>query len=86
MFPIRCYTCNAVLAQHYPSYQQGINRGEHPRALLDRQDVHRLCCRRMFLGFVDHFKLEYSNTNMTLDQCGTTLLRYVSQERRVSCD
>jgi hypothetical protein len=69
MFPVRCYTCNAVLAQNPP------------------QPVHRICCRRMFLGYVDLTtdQVQYGNVDVELAP-GVILRRKVVHTRVVSCD
>ena len=90
MFPVRCYTCGAVLAHLYPLYRQRqLSDAESPTGpLLDELKVHRLCCRRMFLGFVDlvQDQLDHPNIDRDLDHGGTRLLRFASEPRTMPCD
>jgi DNA-directed RNA polymerase subunit N len=52
-FPVRCFTCGAVLAQHYEGYQKQLKEGKDPAKILDSLGIERYCCRRMFLAHVD---------------------------------
>lgn len=87
MFPVRCYTCNAVLAQLHPAYRTRTKDGEHPRDVLADLGVVRMCCRRMFLGHVDlvESQLRHANVDVVLDKGGTVLRRFVPHERTVDC-
>ncbi|MEM1584392.1 MAG: DNA-directed RNA polymerase subunit N [Nitrososphaerota archaeon] len=49
MFPIRCFTCGALIADKWEEYQERVERGEEPGKVLDSLGVKRYCCRRMFL-------------------------------------
>ena len=85
MFPVRCYTCNAVLAHLHVSF---VERRKHDSNALDALGVERMCCRRMFLTHVDSLvrnQLAYPNSNRTLDG-GVTLLRRCDSAYRVPCD
>lgn len=85
MFPVRCYTCNAVLAHLCAPYAAQCKHDEHA---LDTLGVERVCCRRMFLSHVDalvHHQLAYPNADRTLDG-GVTLLRKCAAAYRVACD
>ena len=89
MFPVRCYTCNAVLAHRHSEYERRTRSLEHPKAVLDSFGVERICCRRMFLGFVEQLRHEtgrYGNIDLCLDASGTVLHRRVRSERVVPCD
>ena len=93
MFPVRCYTCNAVLAQMHAEYvarTTAAPEGEcdAPGAALDRLGVRRMCCRRMFLGYVDLVtqQVRYPNLDRALDDEGTLLRRESRGEHVVSCD
>ena len=50
--------------------------------------VHRMCCRRMFLGHVDLVRdqVQHPNMDVSLDRGGTILRRVVVGSRRVDCD
>lgn len=52
-FPIRCFTCGAVIGQHYEDYAKQVKGGKNPAAVLESMDIDRYCCRRMFLSHVD---------------------------------
>ena len=86
LFPVRCYTCNAVLAHRHPEYERRMLSGEHPHDLL--RGVPRMCCRRMFLGYVDLIsdQKQYGNVDLVLDESGTVLQRHARAPRTVSCD
>ena len=86
MFPVRCYTCNAVLAHLSPAYERHTTAGGTAKDAL--QNVPRMCCRRMFLGYVDLSDdfLTQPNVDSILDQEGTLLKRCVRHTRVVSCD
>ena len=88
MFPVRCYTCNACLAQQYPEYRARAQRGENASDVLQGLGVRRLCCRRMFLGYVNLIdeQLPHPNKDVVLDEAGTILYRLARQVRVVSCD
>ncbi|MBD3210223.1 DNA-directed RNA polymerase subunit N [Candidatus Micrarchaeota archaeon] len=51
-FPVRCFTCGAVIAQHYEKYRE-LLKDKGPEAALDELGLDRFCCRRMFLAHVD---------------------------------
>ncbi len=53
LFPVRCITCNKVIAQYESSYTRRVDRGEKPGAVLDSMNIKRYCCRRMFLTYVN---------------------------------
>ena len=88
MFPVRCYTCNTVLAHLHAPYDARLREGRSAREALAEAGVERMCCRRMFLGFVDLMRdqIDYPNVDVRLDESGTTLRRHVAQTREVSCD
>ena len=49
LIPIRCFTCNKVIANKWISYGDLIRNGTTPAAALDELRMTRDCCRRMFL-------------------------------------
>ncbi|MEM3403898.1 MAG: DNA-directed RNA polymerase subunit N [Nitrososphaeria archaeon] len=53
MFPIRCFTCGALIADKYREYKKRVNMGEDSGKVLDELGVKRYCCRRMFISNVD---------------------------------
>lgn len=51
-FPVRCFTCGAVIGDLYGKYKAALaNKGAGET--LDELGVDRYCCRRMFLGHVE---------------------------------
>lgn len=85
VFPIRCYTCNAMLAQHHPTYH-ALRRDDVPVVdIFARLAVHRMCCRRMFLGHVDAL-VQHPSVDVVLDEGGTVLQRLALVPRVVPCD
>ena len=86
MLPVRCYTCNALVAHH--PYVEAVHAGAAPAAALAAAGVHRMCCRRIFLGHVDLTEdlLAHPNVDRTLDEGGTVLKRLAVAPRVVSCD
>lgn len=87
-FPVRCFTCNAVLAHLEPEYASGLRAHIHPEALLKTLNVTRMCCRRQFLGFVDLTadRAAFPCKNIVLDNGDTCLERQAHGMRNVSCD
>ena len=53
MFPIRCFTCGALIAHKYDEYLEKVRGGTEPSKALDALGFNRYCCRRMFLGHVE---------------------------------
>lgn len=88
MFPIRCYTCNSMLAQLQCSYTHRVTTGEDPAVILDSMGVGMMCCRRMFLGYVDMTScmLIHPRLDVDLDKSGSRLFKEVHFERDVCTD
>jgi len=54
-FPVRCFTCGAVIGHLYEDYQK-LAKEKSAEVAMDELGVQRYCCRRMFLvhvGLVD---------------------------------
>ena len=51
MFPIRCFSCGAVIAQYWSEYVKKLREGKTPKEALDELGIERYCCRRMFLTY-----------------------------------
>ena len=62
IIPIRCFTCNKIIANKWEEYLNYINNGISCKDALDKISLHRYCCRRMFLSHSDILDkiLEYS--------------------------
>lgn len=86
MFPVRCYTCNAPVAKDADRYSELAGTASSLEAFRGL-GIHRVCCRRMFLGHVDITKdfVNFPNTDVVLDG-STVLRRSVTIQRTVSCD
>lgn len=48
-FPIRCFSCGAVIGHLYQKYLELLNAGKSPKESLDELGIERYCCRRMFI-------------------------------------
>ena len=53
IIPVRCFTCNKMIAQNWEEYMHQVAAGESPATVLDKLGYQRYCCRRMFLTNVD---------------------------------
>jgi DNA-directed RNA polymerase subunit N len=53
LFPIRCFTCGAVIGHLYEGYSKQVKEGKNPAQVLEEMGVERYCCRRMFLSHVE---------------------------------
>jgi len=51
-FPVRCFTCGAVIGDLYEEYKTS-SKEKGVAAALDSIGVERFCCRRMFLSHVE---------------------------------
>jgi DNA-directed RNA polymerase I, II, and III subunit RPABC5 len=52
LIPIRCFTCNKLIANRWDEYQQKL-KSKSPKEALDELRFTRICCRRMFITNVD---------------------------------
>lgn len=50
MFPIRCFSCNKVVGRYELRYNEMVAKGMTPAQVLNKLNIRRYCCRRMFLG------------------------------------
>lgn len=64
IIPVRCFSCNKVIADRWESYSKAITEGENAGSVLDRLGFKRYCCRRMFLTHVDI--LQSSNAHISM--------------------
>ena len=53
LIPVRCFSCGAVIGQHWQVYKDAIDAGRGAAEVLDELKVVRYCCRRMFVSHVD---------------------------------
>lgn len=58
MFPVRCFTCGAVVADKYEDYRKKTFNSKEGNfeKVLDELGVKRYCCRRMFISHQDNTK------------------------------
>ena len=63
IIPVRCFTCGSVIANKWEQYESQVNQGKSEKDVLDELNVHKYCCRRMFLSNVTTIDklIEYSN-------------------------
>lgn len=52
IIPIKCFTCNKVIAHLWASYQLLIKNNSIDHSL-NELGITRICCRRMFLTHVE---------------------------------
>ena len=55
LIPIRCYTCNNLLANKYRKYQRLIEEGKKsPQDILEKElGLKRYCCKTIITAHVD---------------------------------
>ena len=53
LLPVRCFTCNAVIASHFEKIAQLRRDGMPHGDAMDACGVRMVCCRRMLLSSVD---------------------------------
>lgn len=63
--PVRCYSCNKVVANKWEPYKTMIENGSEPREALEKLGLKRYCCKRMIISHVEHIDklLKYSEYN-----------------------
>ena len=66
IIPIRCFTCNKVIANKWLSYKKNLSLGFSKDESLNKIGINRYCCRRMFLSQTDTFDMisRYSDKTM----------------------
>ena len=85
--PIRCFTCNASIGQHWPSYLQFLTVADGDfDAFCRTHGMPRVCCRRMIITHVDLAEQICQYKYVDRD-AGTVQFRCVAKmERTLSCD
>lgn len=53
MFPVRCFTCAAVIGNMWTKYADLLRKGITPKDALDELGFDLICCRRMFISHID---------------------------------
>lgn len=87
MFPVRCYTCNNCIGQHFNEYTNRVFQGENKPTVMESLGIDRICCRRMFLTHVHLISdlKQYPSKDVKMDDSGTVMLREIKMSRHVSC-
>ena len=78
-----------VIAHKYCAFSASRRDGGGSGDILDELEVTRMCCRRMFISYVESLaaqQLAYPNTNIVLDKGGTTMYRRCEHVNVVCCD
>jgi DNA-directed RNA polymerase subunit N len=55
-FPVRCFSCGAVIGHLYEEYKKGLETG-NAEQVLNNMGIERYCCRRMFVSHVEGMEL-----------------------------
>jgi len=70
IIPVRCFTCNKVIANKWETYNSLLKSGETSNFAFEKLRLRRYCCKRMFLGNVEtidklllHSKDKNNNSN-----------------------
>ena len=53
LIPVRCFTCNKVVASKWNTYKHLLEQNISENDALNQIGFARYCCRRMFLGHVE---------------------------------
>lgn len=53
IIPIKCFTCNKVIAHLWENYKLLIKNNKTNNEALNELNITRICCRRMFLTHVE---------------------------------
>ena len=53
MIPVRCFTCNKVIANRYETYKIMQKEGMSNEEIFEKIGFTRYCCKRMFLGHIE---------------------------------
>lgn len=53
IIPIRCLTCNKIIANRWESYVFYIESGMSTKDAFDKIKITRYCCKRMFISHVE---------------------------------
>ena len=55
-FPVRCFSCGAVIGHLYEEYKKGLET-DTAEQVLNKMGIERYCCRRMFVSHVEGMDL-----------------------------
>ncbi len=59
IIPIRCFTCNKVVANLWEKYLKLLKNGDKENEALDKLGLDNYCCRRMLLS---NYEINTSDT------------------------
>ncbi len=52
-FPVRCFTCGKVIVNKLRIIEKKIQKDDSQiKQILDELGFYRICCRRMFIGYL----------------------------------
>ena len=87
LLPVRCFTCNKLLAgTPFERMRQG---GENCKDILDKLQITRLCCRRMFITYPSALEgslLAYPAVNSKDESMFLDIEAHVMEPRVVVCE
>lgn len=52
-FPVACFSCNTRIGKYEIRFTQMQDDGYDNEEILNKLNIHRYCCRRMFLSYVE---------------------------------
>lgn len=53
IIPIRCFTCNKVIANKWKTYESLMNTKMSQDAIFEKIGIEKYCCKRMFVTHVE---------------------------------
>lgn len=77
LFPICCFSCNMRVGKKWLSYKKLLNDGMSQKEALDKLEIKRYCCRRMFLTFLD----KASSINLYEQTFGEKDTQHISEKK-----
>lgn len=71
IIPVRCFSCNKVIANKWPEYNRRVNEGkEEAKVVFKEMGITRRCCKTILLTHVDLIDqlLEYPDKPEVLEE------------------
>ena len=53
LVPVRCFSCNKVIAGNYEEFVERRENGEDPAQIMDELGIDRYCCRKIYVSHID---------------------------------
>lgn len=53
IIPVRCFSCGSVIADRWEAWKNHVDSGMSVSDALDEVEIHRYCCRRLYVAHVD---------------------------------